>query len=138
METDCGMRWLAHFTDSIGTVSSAVSSATWPMSTTMTSLALGLAEGELFKGRQDATSVVIVMTDGWPMSRTNTNSAAARLQQYAKVLYVPVGYSAPLSLIEEMASYPKEDHIIQAPTLSSLNGPDILNKIIGSTCLLVS
>merc|ERR1719336_3726072 len=109
-----------------------------PKSTTMTSLALGLAEGELFKGREDASSVVILLTDGWPMSRANTNSAAARLQQYAKVLYVPVGRSAPLSLIEEMATYPSEDHIIQAQTLASLETPEILNKIIGSTCLSVS
>merc|ERR1719442_31455 len=100
----------------------------------MTSLALTQAETELFNGRDDAPSVVVLITDGWPMSRKNTNSAAAKVQQSAKVLYVPAGKSAPLDLVEEMASEPKEDHIIHAQDLWNLNTPDIINKIIASTC----
>jgi len=137
METTCGMQWVSHFTNDTASLSTTVSGLEWPRSTTMTSLALGQAESELVKGREDAQSVVILVTDGWPMSRRNTNSAAAKLQESAKVLYVPVGNSAPLSLIEEMASEPKHDHIIQAQNFWALNQPWILNTIIGSTCLSV-
>jgi len=137
LETTCGMQWVSHFTSDTAGLSRTVSALEWPMSTTMTSLALGQAESELVKGREDAQSVVILVTDGWPMSRRNTNSAAAKLQESAKVLYVPVGNSAPRDLIEEMASEPKEDHIIDAHTFSALNHPYTLNKIIGSTCLSV-
>jgi len=138
METECRMIWKGHLTDDIATVKANVAAMEWPRSTTMTSLALSEAERELFKGRDDAESVVILITDGWPMSRTRTNVAAAKLQQVAKVLYVPVGYSAPRDLIEQMASKPKSDHIIQANTLWELSQPHTLNNIIGSTCLSVS
>jgi len=138
MKTQCGMNWISHFTNATSTLKTTVAGMTWPQSTTMTSLALSQAEGELYKGRNDAKSVVILITDGWPMSRANTNEAAAKLQQSAEVLYVPVGHSAPVSLIEDMATEPKEDHIIQAHTLYSLNQPDIINRIIGSTCASVA
>jgi len=137
METTCGMQWVSHFTSDTASLSTTVAGLEWPQSTTMTSLALGQAESELVKGREDAQSVVILVTDGWPMSRRNTNSAAQKLRESAKVLYVPVGNSAPMSLIEEMASEPKHDHIIQAQNFVALNHPAILNKIIGSTCLSV-
>merc|ERR1719384_1042614 len=104
----------------------------------MTSLALSQAEAEFSNGRADANSKVVLITDGWPMSRTRTDAAAKRLQQDANVLYVTVGHSAPVDLVKDMASDPKEDHIIQARSLWELNQPDILNKIIGSTCLMVS
>jgi len=137
METTCGMKWVSHFTSDTAGLSTTVSALEWPRSTTMTSLALGQAESELVKGREDAQSVVILVTDGWPMSHRNTKSAAAKLRDSAKVLYVPVGNSAPMSLVEEIASEPKEDHIIQARTFSALVHPATLNKIIGSTCLSV-
>merc|ERR550532_2040115 len=106
------MHWVSHFTNDTASLSTAVANLAWPKSTTMTSLALTQAANELFNGREDAQSVVVLITDGWPMSRRNTNSAATKLQQSAKVLYVPVGSAAPVDLIEEMASHPKEDHII--------------------------
>merc|ERR1719436_1123297 len=102
----------------------------FPESTTMMSLALGQAESELFNGRDDAQSVVILIAGTSPMSPKNTKSAAAKLQQSAKVLYVPAGHTAPMSLFEEMASEPKEDHIIRARSLWSLTQPNILNTII--------
>jgi len=119
METTCGMQWVSHFTNETAALATTVTGLEWPQSTTMTSLALTQAEGELVKGREDAQSVVILITDGWPMSRRNTNSAAAHLRQVAKVLYVAVSNSAPLSLIEEMASEPKQDHIIKAQSFLS-------------------
>jgi len=138
MATDCGMTWIGHLTQNTSTLKTQVAGADWPRSTTMTSLALSQAEDELFKGRSDAVSVVILITDGWPMSRANTNAAAEKLQESAKVLYVPVGHSAPVSLIEDMATEPKEDHIIQAHTLWQLNQPDLINRIIGSACTSVN
>merc|ERR1740116_261429 len=115
------MIWQGHLSDSNAEVKSKVAAMEWLQSTTMTSLALSQAESELFKGRDDAQSVVVLITDGDPMSRTKTNVAAAKLQQAAKVLYVPVGYSAPLDLIQKVASEPKSDHIIEANTLWELS-----------------
>merc|ERR1712003_144598 len=126
------MDWISHFTSETNALKTTIHNTAFPDSTTMTSLALSQAEGELYKGREDAKSVVILITDGWPMSRANTNEAAAKLQQSAEVLFVPVGHSAPISLIEDMATEPKEDHIIEVHTLTALAQPDIINGIIGS------
>jgi len=138
MEEDCKMIWVSHFTADTQNLASEVAKLQWPQSNTMTSLALGQAENELINGREDAQSVVIVITDGWPMSRERTNAAAKLLQQSAKVLYVPAGYSAPMTLFQKVASSPPEDHIIQVQSLSYLSHPYFLNQIIGSTCMDVN
>merc|ERR1719410_1095472 len=138
METECKMKWVSHFTSNTDALATNVSNLVFPRSNTMTSLALGQAENELMNGREDAQSVVIVITDGWPMSRERTNAAAKTLQQSAKVLYVPVGNSAPMTLFQQVASSPPADHIIQVQYLSYLSHPYFLNLIIGSTCMDVN
>jgi len=138
LEVDCKMKWVSHFTSNTDLLATNIKNLVFPRSNTMTSLALGQAENELINGREDAQSVVVVITDGWPMSRKNTNSAAKELQKKAKVLYVPAGYSAPMGLFKEVASSPPEDHIIQVQSLSYLDHPYFLNQIIGSTCMQVN
>merc|ERR1740122_845726 len=101
LEVDCKMKWVSHFTSNTELLATSVSNLVFPRSNTMTSLALGQAENELINGREDAQSVVVVITDGWPMSRKNTNSAAKELQKKAKVMYVPVGSSAPMTLFQD-------------------------------------
>jgi len=138
VEADCKMQWVSHFTANTAQLATDVSNLEFPRSNTMTSMALGQAEQELLNGREDAESVVIVITDGQPMSRDRTNAAARDLQKSAKVLYVPVGNSAPLELFEEVASPPAAQHIIQIQSLDYVDHPWFLNQIIGSTCLSVS
>jgi len=138
MELDCKMKWVSHFTANTAQLATDVDALEFPQSNTMTSLALGQAENELLNGREDAQSVVIMITDGWPMSRERTNAAAKTLQQSAKVLYVPAGNSAPTTLFQEVASSPPADHIIQVQYLSYLMHPYFLNQIIGSTCMDVN
>merc|ERR1719461_1771226 len=119
MKEDCGIDWVRHFTsttDEIKTLATEVADYTdknWMKSTTLTSVALGQADDELYYGREDANSVVIAITDGWPMSPRNTKMAAKKLQEHAKVVWVPVTRSAPVKLIEKMASLPAEDHVIE-------------------------
>merc|ERR1712083_304512 len=99
-------------------------------SSTLTSVALGQAESELTRGRTDANSVVIVITDGWPMSPTGTKQAAKKLMGTAKVLWVPVGKNAPINLIKEMASLPQKDHVIPIKNFAQLRRSRTINKIV--------
>merc|ERR1719188_1125337 len=100
------MEWISHWTNDTETLASNVGRATFPRKTTLTSFALGLAESELVKGRPSANSVVIVITDGKPMSLRNTRAAAKKVQEKAKLIWVPVGDGAPRKLIKELASKP--------------------------------
>jgi len=140
LDKDCGIQWVSHFTNDTETLAEQVSHSNldWPRGTTLTSVALGQAESELVKGRESANSVVIVITDGYPMSVENTKAAAKKLQEKAKVVWVPVGFDAPLGLIEEMASKPEKDHVISVFQFELLSVPKTLNDIITSTCPIVA
>lgn len=137
-ETQCGIKWVSHFTSNVSEVSTKISGLVQANTTTLTSVALGEAESELVQGRQDANSVVIVFTDAYPMSQLQTEAAARRLREKARVIWVPVGKSAPYELIEKMASKPEEDHIIQIGDMHMEHYSFVLNHIIASACPLVS
>jgi len=87
---------------------------------TLTSAALGEAEANIKNGRSDAASVVVVITDGRPLSQEDTLAAAKRLQTVAKVLWVPIGRRAPRKLIKRMASKPRGDHVISVTSFSQI------------------
>merc|ERR1719469_3237 len=134
METQCGIKWVEHFTTDTAALASTVAGLGWPAKTTMTSVALGQAEAELKYGRENANSVVVVITDGYPLSDKMTYDAAMQLQSKARVIWVPVGLNAPIELIRMMASAPESDHVIQVDGFEGLNSPDVLNKLITDTC----
>jgi len=140
LDKDCGIQWVSHFTNDTETLAEEVSHANleWPRRTTLTSFALGQAESELVKGRESANSVVIVITDGFPLSQANTEAAAKKLQEKAKVIWVPVGGSAPRKLIRKMASKPRKDHVISLRQFKQLSKPWALNKLVTATCPVVA
>jgi len=137
MEADCGIRWESHFTNDTETLAEDVHELEWPRATTLTSVALGQAESELVKGRDDANSVVIVITDGKPMSNKNTKAAARKLQEHAKLLWIPVGRNAPIKMIKKMATKPEKDHVIKIRNFNALEQAETVNKIVSATCPIV-
>jgi len=144
MEGKCGIKWIGgrfQEGDAIKTMGVEVKdwgSEQWLRSTTLTSVALGQADDQLYYGREDANSVVIVITDGWPMSQRNTKRAAKKLQEHAKVIWVPVTRSAPIKMIQKMASLPAEDHVIEISDFAELETVGALNRIISTTCPKIS
>jgi len=142
MKATCGIEWFHHLStddtnitlkklaDDVG----KFTDAEWHKSTTLTSVALGQAANELFHGREDANSVVFVITDGWPMSKRNTKAAAKRLQDEAKVVWVPVGRSAPKKLIQKMASAPPKDHVVEISDFEDLESPWAVNQLVSIAC----
>jgi len=125
------------YTEAIDTRSVEMSAVNWPRGSTFTANALGEVETELAYGRDDANSVVIVITDGKPYSERSTKEAAERLKQKARLIWVPIGPGAPVELIEEMASMPKEDHMVRIEQFSDLENLELLNKIVVDTCPIV-
>jgi len=142
MKEECGIYWYHHLSTDDTNVTlkkladevDAFTEDDWIQRTTLTSVALGQAQNELFQGREDANSVVLVVTDGMPMSKRNTRAAAHRLQEEAKVVWVPVGNSAPKKLVEELASAPQKDHVIEIADFEDLERPWAVNQLVSVTC----
>merc|ERR1719198_384693 len=68
--------WVTHFTSDTEAAAVAIENMNWPRSITYTANALNMARSELSLGRADAQSVVILITDGRPMSTRKTRRAA--------------------------------------------------------------
>jgi len=143
LEAQCRIKLVSHYTKDTKTLSRKMKFMRWPRGSTLTSIALGVAEGELKYGRPEAASKVVILTDGHPMSQHNTKLAADRLMEKAELIWVPIGRSAPYELIAQLASKPEGDHVIPVKggfttlrTSKSMN--DLVNKIISTTCPAVS
>lgn len=136
METNCSLKWVSRYTSDFEGLASSVESLSWPRGGTLTSMALGMVEADLVYGRLGAVSKVLVITDGKPLSNYNTLNAARKLQEKAEVIWVPIGRDAPLKMVKEMASKPKNDHVISITTFWKLGNEwnYWLNRIITTTC----
>merc|ERR1719210_1673320 len=133
---DCGIHWVEHMTTNISKVVNSIKQMDWPKRTTLTSLALAEVNSALIKGRQDAKSVVVVITDGRPMSPIKTGNSADKLKRSARLMWVPVGAGVKAS-IEDMkiwASKPDRDNILEVDTFAALDTPATLNKMIAGFC----
>mmetsp|Transcript_36328 Transcript_36328/g.78626 ORF Transcript_36328/g.78626 Transcript_36328/m.78626 type:complete len:861 (-) Transcript_36328:298-2880(-) len=138
MEKDCKITWTSRFTNKTDALADKVKKLAWPASTTLTSVALAEAQSQLVNGREDANSVVLVITDGMPLSQERTKTAAQKLMEQARVIWVPVGGSAPLSMIEELASLPKKENIIDINYTYKMGWAYFVNKVIAQSCPTLS
>jgi len=134
MENDCKIFSVAHFTTKTDAVALQIEDMAWPQSTTLTSVALDQAETELSLGRGYAKSVVIVVTDGRPLSAVSTRAAAERLRKKARLVWVPVTPYAPLADIKQWASYPEVENVFNADTWGAFEDPTMIDNLISGVC----
>merc|ERR550514_926906 len=100
----CKVKMITHFTDNMKKVKELITGLTWPKGSTLTSLALTTAKAELALGRKDSKSIVVVITDGRPLSYRNTWIASRNLRKAARLVWVPVTKYAPLKYIKYWAT----------------------------------
>lgn len=134
METDCGIQWVQHFSFDTAAAATAIEGMVWPDATTLTSAALATAEAELQYGRQDAAAVVVVVTDGHPMSPLRTFQAAQSLRQKARLMMVPVTSFAPVDQMRQWVSQPVHENLIAVEDFRTLSFPDTVSDIIADMC----
>jgi len=146
LQDTCRLKWVAtgdaanspRFTANGASLATKVYAEDFMRRTTLTSMALGEAQANLKNGRSDAASVVVVITDGRPLSQRDTEKAAKRLQEDAKVIWIPIGRRAPRSLIKKMASKPRGDHVISVRSFWSIrywwSFDNLINKITTTVC----
>jgi len=138
IENQCKIKWISHLTNNMGSLYGGIMGMQWPKGSTLTSVALGLAEAEQKNSRETAQSVVVVLTDGQPMSPHMTEQASKQLGKVAKIIWVPIGENAPREMIKEWASKPESDHVISVDNFMAIKQKqaydDLMNKIVTTTC----
>lgn len=134
MEKDCNIKWVQRLDKDTPGAASKIERLIWPARTTLTSAALSMAEAELAFGRTDAQSIVVVITDGLPMSSIATTAAAESLRQKARLMWVAVTQHAPVKQIKAWASHPTKDNVIDVEDFETLERPSTIDTIIVDMC----
>jgi len=129
---DCGAKIIQHFTNDEETALESLKDATYPALTTFTSYALHAAKDELKLGTQDASSTIVLITDGVPNDPKSTANAAEEVKKDARLIIVPVTQYAPLEDIKTWASDPED--VISVDGFTSLGSQTIINDIISTAC----
>jgi hypothetical protein len=131
---DCEIKTVTHFTTDLANVDQLISGLDWPMGSTLTSLALMTAEAEMALGRADVHTLVVVITDGRPLSYRKTTLASESIRKKARLLWVPVTKFAPLKQIKEWATRRWEENVVKVDDFEALQTPDVITHIIADIC----
>jgi hypothetical protein len=131
---DCGIKTVTHYTDDLDKVDQLVTALEWPQGSTLTSLALMTAKAEMALGRADEHTIVVVLTDGRPLSIRKTTLAARTIRKAARLLWVPVTKYAPLKQIKTWATRRWEENVVPVEDFSTLKKPEVVTHIIADIC----
>jgi hypothetical protein len=134
MATVCKITTVTHFNSALATVKSDIQAMVWPEGSTLTSVALMAAKAELTLGRSDAHSIIIVFTDGRPLSKRKTYQAALEVRKAARLVWVPVTSYAPLSDIKQWATRRWQENVVVVKTFEDLEEPEVVTRIIANIC----
>merc|ERR1719217_404065 len=134
MEKTCKIKTITHFTKDMKKVKELINGLSWPSGSTLTSLALQTAKAELALGRKEAKSIVVVITDGRPLSYRNTYLASKNVRKSARLVWVPVTRYAPLKSIKSWATRRWQENVVQVKTFKDLEKPDMVNHVIANIC----
>ena len=134
MEAVCKIKTVEHFTRDMKDAHDKISALTWPQGSTLTSLALMTAKAELTYGRKDSQSVVIVITDGRPLSYRATGIASKQVRKSARLVWVPVTAYAPLKNIKAWATRRWKENVIQVKTFEQLADSSVVTQIMADIC----
>jgi hypothetical protein len=134
IENVCQIRTITHFNSDLKKVKTLISGMTWPMGSTLTSVALLSAKSELSMGRKDARANIIVFTDGRPLSYRKTMLAAQEVRKAARLIWVPVTKFAPLAMIKTWATRRWEENVIVVSSFGDLEKPDVITHIVANIC----
>merc|ERR1719183_1490772 len=130
----CGIKTVTHFTNDYKKIKQMITGLELPKGSTLTSLALMTAKAELPLGRKDSQAVVVVFTDGRPLSYRKTGLAAREVREAGRLLWVPMAKNAPLKHIKEWATRRWQENVVPVPNWEALQKPDVITHIVANIC----
>jgi len=143
METVCRIRKVQDFSSDMAETKSNIAAMEWPDGSTLTSFAFLMAAAELTLSRQSegVPAVIVTVTDGAPLYRKKTKKAAELLRsKSARMLVVPlspeVGERGKEFLIEDVASEPKEDNVVDID-MAALGDLSTIDNVVKDLCPVI-
>lgn len=130
----CRVDRISHFQRDMKALKSLVEKLKFPQGSTLTSKALMDADAELSLGRKDTQSVVIVITDGKPLSNWNTDLASWKIRKKARLVWIPVTTWAPLDKIKRWASRRWQENVIQVSERGDLRKTEVVTALMADIC----
>jgi hypothetical protein len=130
----CGIKQVTHYTDDLDKVDQLITSLDWPQGSTLTSLALLTAKAEMTLGRSDKHTVVVVLTDGRPLSYRKTYEASRQIRKVARLIWVPITRYAPLGKIKQWATRRWQENVVYVKNFDDLEKPEVVTHIIANMC----
>lgn len=134
MVKTCKVETVQTFTRDMRDVKKTIAGLQWPSGSTLTSVALMSAKAELANGRGDAKSIVVVFTDGRPLSYRKTGVASKALRKTARLIWVPVTKFAPLKKIKKWATRRWQENVVKVNSFEDLEKPEVVTHIIADIC----
>jgi Mg-chelatase subunit ChlD len=131
---ECGITQVTHYTDDLNSVDQKITALSWPQGSTLTSLALLTAKAEMTLGRSDTHTVVVVFTDGRPLSYRKTYEASRQVRKVARLMWVPITRYAPLSQIKQWATRRWQENVVVVKHFDDLEKPLVITHIIADMC----
>jgi len=139
MASDCKVQMVQHFSNNTATTLTNIDGLTWPRGTTLTSQALEMAGSEFTMGRGDAEKIVLVITDGIPISSRSAGMSAARLRKKARLMFGAVRLSSRgLRYMQSWASKPTSENVLRINSFQDLESLDTIDSLIVDMCKNIS
>jgi len=137
-EKICGLKMVQHFSSDMKKTKANIAKLAFPSSSTYTAKALEMANAELMLGRKDARRVVLVMTDGVPISPDKTKLAANKLKRRARLMFGAVRLNTEgLRLMRGLASKPTRDNVMRIKDFKTMSKVATMNSLIRDMCTKV-
>jgi len=138
-EKICGIKLVQHFSSDTKKTQDNIGKLAFPRSSTWTAKALEMANAELTLGRKDARRVVLVMTDGIPISPRRTAISAWRLRRRARLMFGAVRLNTRgLNYMRKWGSRPTRDNVMRISNFRTLTKVSTMNNLIRDMCSKVS
>jgi hypothetical protein len=134
LETVCKIRTVNHMEADMAVVKSNIEGLSWPQGGTLTSMALMKAASELSLGRGHAEAIVVVITDGRPLSYRGTWMASRYVRKMARVMWMAVTENAPLRFIKWCATKRWQENVVVVHDFEELDTPMPINHLIADLC----
>jgi len=115
-------------------VKAKIESLKWPGGTTLTSLALYQALGQIEMGRPDAKGTVVVFTDGRPWSQDRTEEASKQVRKKARLVWVPVASKVNVDMFREMATRRWQENVVPVKDFAALAQPAVVTHLLADIC----
>mmetsp|Transcript_33909 Transcript_33909/g.96962 ORF Transcript_33909/g.96962 Transcript_33909/m.96962 type:complete len:425 (+) Transcript_33909:2-1276(+) len=135
MPAVCNVRMIQHFTNDTAATKAAIAGLTWPTGTTITRIALQMAKSEVKLSRPDAQAVVLVVSDGLPLSPAMTATAAKELRELARLMWTPVNLNQDgVEAMRSWASLPVVENMVNIGSFDLLRHLQTVDQIVANIC----